>query len=83
MGRCPKRIQAPPSLWQTSTLCEMLISTTRLYWGPSIQKGMWLPSFTNMTARFENTLANKPVYLFLMCIVALEQTASTTPARTT
>ncbi len=41
--------------------------------GSAIQKGMWLPSFTNMTARFENTLANKPVYLFLMCIVALEQ----------
>lgn len=40
--------------------------------GSPIHSSMWLPSLSRFMFRFESELAQKPVYMFLMCIIALE-----------
>lgn len=41
--------------------------------GSAIHSSMWLPSLSRFMFRFENDLASKPVFLFLTCIIALEE----------
>ncbi len=41
--------------------------------GSAIHASMWLPSISRFMFRFESELSQKPVYMFLMCIIALEE----------
>ncbi|MEL6404321.1 MAG: flavodoxin domain-containing protein [Chloroflexota bacterium] len=41
--------------------------------GSAIHSSMWLPSLSRFMFRFAETLAEKPVFLYLVCIIALEQ----------
>lgn len=41
--------------------------------GSAIHSSMWLPSISRFMFRFEHELAQKPIYMFLMCIIALEE----------
>jgi len=41
--------------------------------GSAVHSSMWLPSISRFMQRFEATLANRPTYLFLMCLLVLEE----------
>lgn len=41
--------------------------------GSAVHSSMWLPSLSRFMFRFENELSQKPSYLFLTCIIALEE----------
>ena len=41
--------------------------------GSAVHGGMWLPGLSHFISRFEDTLAERTTYLFLTCIVALEE----------
>lgn len=41
--------------------------------GSAVHSSMWLPSLSQFMFRFEKELANKPVYMWLNCIIVLEE----------
>jgi len=41
--------------------------------GSAVHSSMWLPSLSRFMFRFESELAQKPIYLFLMCVLVLEE----------
>ncbi|MEL6148865.1 MAG: flavodoxin domain-containing protein [Chloroflexota bacterium] len=41
--------------------------------GSAVHASMWLPSISRLMFRFEKELSQKPIYLFMMCIIVLEE----------
>ncbi|MEM6285103.1 MAG: flavodoxin domain-containing protein [Chloroflexota bacterium] len=41
--------------------------------GSAVHASMWLPSISRLMFRFEKELSQKPLYLFMMCIIVLEE----------
>jgi len=41
--------------------------------GSAVHASMWLPSISRFMFRFEEELAQKPIFMFLMCIIVLEE----------